>query len=59
MKAARKEETPEQAAEAMARRWDLIDSEGQLWCSKDHCDRHGTYPSLLCEFHLLEYRRGR
>lgn len=49
--------TVTQAAVEMAKKWRLIDDQGQLWCSKDGCTRHGTYPSLLCVEHLAEHRR--
>lgn len=44
-------------AESWARRWNLIDDQGQLWCMKDGCDQPGTYPSLCCAGHLAEHRR--
>lgn len=49
--------TINEAAVSMARKWHLIDEQGQLWCIRDGCQSHGTYPSLCCPVHLAEHRR--
>lgn len=49
------------AALAYAKKWNLIDDQGDVWCSYHHqgCDRKALLPSLACPVHLAEYRRGR
>ncbi len=43
----------------MARKYKLIDDQGEIWCIRDGCDRKATMPTLQCELHKLERERGR
>lgn len=47
----------DKAALAQAKRWGLIDDQGQLWCIKE-CGRLGQLPSLCCPTCLEGVRRG-
>jgi len=38
----------ELAALAYARKWRLIDGQGQIWCANEHCQRLALLPSLHC-----------
>ena len=45
------------AAMSHARKWGLIDAEGQLWCIKE-CGRKGMLPHLCCPFCIAAWREG-
>lgn len=47
----------DEAALALARKWDLIDDQGQLWCIRG-CGRAGKLPSLCCTVCLDAHRKG-
>lgn len=48
----------DEAALAMARKWNLVTDEGQVLCLRGGCDQLATLPSLLCRAHLVAHRRG-
>lgn len=47
----------DEAALAYARKWHLIDDQGQLWCMK-RCGRAGRLPSLCCSVCLAAHQAG-
>jgi hypothetical protein len=47
----------DEAALSFAKRWGLIDDQGQLWCSK-RCGRAGRLPSLCCSVCLAAHQAG-
>lgn len=47
----------DQAALSLAKKWELIDANGQLWCIKG-CGRAGQLPHLCCVVCITRHRRG-
>lgn len=47
----------DQAAIAYAKKWSLIDDQGQLWCIRG-CGRAGQLPHLCCVVCIAAWRRG-
>jgi len=47
----------DEAALSFAKRWGLIDDQGQLWCSK-RCGRAGRLPHLCCSVCLAAHQAG-
>lgn len=45
------------AALSYAKKWKLIDDQGQLWCSRG-CGRAGQLPHLCCAVCIAAWRRG-
>lgn len=45
------------AALTHAKRWNLVCTNGQIVCMREHCGVEATLPSLLCAEHLAA-RRG-
>jgi hypothetical protein len=55
---ARATDTIHAAALAYAKRFNLVCTNGQIICSREHCGLEATLPSLLCAEHLAARRRG-
>jgi hypothetical protein len=41
---------------ALARKWNLVCTNGQVICMRDGCGLEATLPSLLCPAHLATVR---
>ena len=51
-------DTIEETALSMAKRWNLVCTNGEIICLRDGCGLVATLPSLLCAGHLAARRRG-